>query len=103
MSLPAAGIEIKQVTKHVEATIRVISGPGFNSRRLHSLQQKSPVFSGLFLSHDGDMHWAYQRPKAEKVDVTFSVSVDVTFQFPHHRCLPNRAGEHEGHAPSQAF
>jgi len=35
VSLPAAGAEIKQTTKHVEAAIRVVSGRGFNSPRLH--------------------------------------------------------------------
>ena len=33
--MPAAGIEIKTSTMHVEAAIRVISGRGFNSLRLH--------------------------------------------------------------------
>ena len=44
MSIPAAGAEIKQPTKHVEAAIRVVSGRGFNSPRLHSIR---PVRAGL--------------------------------------------------------
>ena len=36
VSMPAAGVEIKTSTTHVEAAIRVISGRGFNSPRLHS-------------------------------------------------------------------
>ena len=34
--MPDAGVEIKTATKHVEAAIRVISGRGFDSPRLHS-------------------------------------------------------------------
>ena len=34
--MPAAETEIKTSTMHVEAAIRVISGRGFNSPRLHS-------------------------------------------------------------------
>jgi hypothetical protein len=34
--MPAAGVEIKTSTMHVEAAIRVISGRGFDSPRLHS-------------------------------------------------------------------
>jgi len=34
--MPDAGVEIKTPTKHVEAAIRVISGRGFDSPRLHS-------------------------------------------------------------------
>ena len=59
MSLPAAGAEIKQATMHVEAAIRVISGRGFNSPRLHwaqlrSLPQRATgcgvvVFCGLYI------------------------------------------------------
>jgi hypothetical protein len=44
----AGGFEIKTPTKHVEAIIRVITGPGFDSPRLQSIRQKKPRFSGLF-------------------------------------------------------
>ena len=39
--MPAAGVEIKTSTMHVEAAIRVISGRGFDSPRLQVLLQRS--------------------------------------------------------------
>ena len=49
--MPAAGVEIKTSTMHVEAAIRVISGRGFNSPRLQIIGQKNPGFAGVLLFH----------------------------------------------------